>query len=141
MLAHLLFGTGTQQLGPFQIASIATALASISGVGGSAANPLAQIRNGLGLDRLTLGSDTGNSIANSIPNLNQRRTANTTNSTDLEAGRYVANGVYVGAKQGTSGAETQAEVQIDLTKRLKLETDLGSGRGGNNLGLTYQFEY
>jgi translocation and assembly module TamB len=142
VLAHLLFGTGTQSLGPFQIASIAEALASITGIGGSAASdPLNRIRGGLGLDRLSVGTDSGNSIANSIPDLNQKRSAGQTNETTVQAGRYVANGVYVGAKQGTSGTDTQAEVQIDITKRLKAETDLGSGRGGSNVGVTYQFEY
>ncbi len=59
----------------------------------------------------------------------------------MEAGKYVANGVYVGAKQGTTGAQTQAVVQIDIYKGLKVETDVGAGAGGNSVGLTYQFEY
>jgi len=61
----------------------------------------------------------------------------------VEAGRYVAPGVYVGAKQGVTGAgqETGATVQIDLTKHLKLQTGVGSGPGANNIGLTYQFQY
>ena len=59
----------------------------------------------------------------------------------MQAGRYVAPGVYVGAKQGTSGADTQANVQIDITKGLKLETGAGTGPGANNIGLKYQFDY
>jgi len=69
----------------------------------------------------------------------------------VEAGRYVAQGVYVGAKQAAGGA-TQAQVQIDLTRRLKLQSTLGTGGGtaqgitpqndpGTSLGLSYQFEY
>jgi len=59
----------------------------------------------------------------------------------VEAGRYVGNGVYVGAKQGTTGGQTGATVQIDITKGLKVETDVGTGSGANSVGLTYQFEY
>ena len=73
------------------------------------------------------GSPTGGAGAGSGPS--------------LEAGRYVGNGVYVGAKQGTTGGQTQATVQIDITKGLKAQTDVGTGQGGNSVGLSYQFEY
>jgi translocation and assembly module TamB len=59
--------------------------------------------------------------------------------------------VYVGAKQSTLGP-TQAQVQIDLTRKLKLQATLGNGGGsvqgatpqndpGSNAGIAYQFEY
>jgi translocation and assembly module TamB len=128
VLAYLLFKRSAKELGPFQLAEIAAGLAQLTGVGGSGGfNPLESVRKGLGLDRLAVGSSTA--------------AGSTTSTPTIEAGRYVANGVYVGAKQGTSGNQTQATVQIDLTKGLKLETDVGSGTGGNQVGLTYQFEY
>jgi translocation and assembly module TamB len=131
VLAQLLFGQSVKQLGPLQLAEIAEALASLSGAGFG--NPLTAVRQGLGLDRLNLSSDGTN-----------------TGGT-VEAGKYVANGVYVGAKQGTSGG-TQAQVQVDITKHLKLETTVGTGGApatgatpqsdaGSSVGLTYQFEY
>ena len=72
-------------------------------------------------------------------------------SSCVEAGRYVSERVYVGARQSTSGA-TQTRVQVDLTRRLKLETSVGSGGGtlqgatpendpGTSVGLKYQVEY
>ncbi len=133
VLARLLFGQSLKQLSPFQIASIAAALADLSGAGGGI-DPLSRVRKGLGLDRLQVGS------------------AATGNGASVEAGRYVAQGVYVGAKQGTSGG-TQAQVQVDLTRRLKLQTTIGTGGGvpatgltpdndpGSSVGLKYQFEY
>ena len=87
------------------------------------ADPLNRIRQGLGLDRLSVGGGTGG------------------NAATVEAGRYVSDGVYVGAKQGTSGSQTQATVQIDITKNLKANADVGSGEGGNSVGLSYQFEW
>ncbi|MGI4952246.1 MAG: translocation/assembly module TamB domain-containing protein, partial [Janthinobacterium lividum] len=134
VLAYLIFKRSAKELGPFQIASIAAALAELSGVGGEGGlNPLESVRKGLGLDRLSVGSGSGTGSGTSSSSAGSTPT--------IEAGRYVANGVYVGAKQGTSGAQTQATVQIDITKGLKVETDVGSGTGGNQVGLTYQFEY
>ena len=135
ILAQLLFGQSVKQLTPFQVVEIAQAVAAVSGLGG-AGDPLAGVRKGLGLDRLSVGAASGNGPGATV-----------------EAGKYVANGVYVGTKQGTSGG-TQAQVQIDLTKHLKLETQLGTGGTpatgsavtpdndpGSSIGLTYQFEY
>jgi len=133
ILGQLLFGQSTQRLSPFQLAAIAQGLASFSG-GGGGGGPLASMRSGLGLDRLSVGSGSGG-----------------TSGATVEAGKYVANGVYVGAKQGSSGG-SQAQVQIDLTKHLKLQTTLGTGGTpatgitpendpGSSIGLTYGFEY
>ena len=130
VLAQLLFGQSVKSLGPFQYAEIAAALASLSGATGGGLNPLEKIRKGLGLDRLSVGSMTTNGAAGSA-----------SSAPSLEAGRYIANGVYVGAKQGTSGAGTQATVQIDIYKGLKAQTDIGTGQAGSNLGLSYQLEY
>jgi hypothetical protein len=46
--------------------------------------------------------------------------------TSVEAGRYAWSRVFLGARQSSNGG-TQALVQIDLTKRLKLQTALGVG--------------
>jgi len=123
VLAYLLFKRSAKDLGPFQLAEIAAAVASLTGVGGGAANPLESVRKGLGLDRLSVGGGASGSAPS------------------VEAGRYVRPGVYVGAKQGTTGSQTQATVQIDIAKGLKAQTDVGTGQGGNSVGLSYQFEY
>ena len=131
VLAQLLFGRSAKELGPFQYAEIAAALADLSGTTSNASNPLEGVRKGLGLDRLSVGGGAATGSGSS----------STSSAATIEAGKYVANGVYVGAKQGTSGANTQATVQIDIYKGLKAETDVGTGSGGNSVGLSYQFEY
>ncbi len=134
VLSHLLFGQSVKDLSTIQIAEIAAALAELSGVTGSGGDPLAAVRKGLGLDRLSVGSGGG-----------------TTSGATVEAGRYVARGVYVGAKQNTSGG-TAAEVQVDLTKRLKITSQIATGGGsvqgatpdndpGSTIGLSYGFDY
>jgi translocation and assembly module TamB len=136
VLAQLLFRQSSGSLSPFQLAEAAAALAQLSGVAGGAFDPLGKARQALGLDRLSVaGTASGSGAA-------------------VEAGRYVARGVYVGARQATSGAGTQATVQIDLLRGLKLETDVGTGNTadatgaaatanpyGTSVGLTYQFQY
>jgi len=132
ILAALLFQQSTSSLSPFQIAEIGAALASFSGVTSGIGNPLDNMRKSLGLDRLGVGSS-----ASGAPT--------------VQAGRYVARGVYVGAQQSATGSGTQAIVQIDLAKGLRLETTAGTGSttatgassGGNaaSVGLTYQFQY
>ncbi len=133
VLAHLLFGQSMKDLTAIQIAQIASALAELSGV--TNGDPLAWARKRLGLDRLSVSAGAG-----------------TTTGATVEAGRYVAPGVYVGAKQSTSGGYTAANVQIDLTKRLKATAQLASGGGnvqgatpendpGSSIGLSYQFDY
>lgn len=123
VLAQLLFRRSIKDLSPFEIASIAAALAEATGVISAGSNPLDRVRRGLGLDRLSVGGG-----------------ANGAGPT-LEAGRYIGRGVYVGARQGTTGAQTQATVQVDITRGLKLQTELGTGARGNSVGLSYQYEW
>ena len=132
VLAQLLFSKSATTLGPIELAQIAAALAQIAGVGGGAGGTLDAIRGRLGLDRLAVGGSG-------------------TNGASIEAGRTVAKGVYVGARQSTSGAGTQATVEIDIAKGLKLQADIGAssgssatgaaGAGGTGVGLKYEFEY
>jgi len=135
VLAHLLFGTSIKDLSAIQIAEIGSALAELSGVTGGGGDPLGAVRKGLGLDRLSVGAGSGSGSGATV-----------------EAGRYVARGVYIGAKQATSGSGTAAEVQIDLTRHLKAKAQLATGGGsvqgstpdndpGSTIGLSYQFDY
>jgi translocation and assembly module TamB len=139
VLAHLLFQSSTSQLSPFQLASIATALASIAGVntGGGVGGLLGTVRQGLGLDELSIGNGMGNPTG-ATPTAGTAAAKNE-NAPTLQAGRYVAPGVYVGAAQGTTGNGTAAQVQIDIAKGLKLETQVGGN--SNGVGVTYQFNY
>jgi translocation and assembly module TamB len=142
ILARLLFGESAAQLTALQVASIGVALASISGVGGDGSlNPLVKIQKTLGLDRLSVGSATTTSATGATTNAGAA----------IEAGRYVSKRVYVEAKQTTQGT-SQVQVNVDLTKHLKLQTRLGNGSAvvqgttpendpGSSIGLSYQFEY
>lgn len=134
VLAQLLFRRSASQLTSFQLAQIAAALAQIADIGGSGSfDPLGAVRKRLGLDVLSVGGAPG--------------------STSVEAGRSIAKGVYVGAKQSATGSGSQATVRIDLATGLRLEGDLGVAPSpaanatpgapptGNQVGITYEYEY
>jgi translocation and assembly module TamB len=139
IMARLLFGEPGAQLSALQYAQIAGALATLSGVGGGL-NPLVKLQKTLGLDRLTVGTNTTNTASG------------TENSgAAIAAGRYLTKRVYIEGKQTTTGT-SQVQIDVDLTKHLKLQTRLGNGTAitqgttpendpGSSVGLSYQFEY
>jgi translocation and assembly module TamB len=145
ILARLLFGEPAAQLSALQLVETGAALASLrGGGGGSSLNPLAKVQKALGLDRLSVGSRGGGSS-------NTGSSSQQSSGTSVEAGRYVSDRVYVGVKESTTGA-SQVGVDVDLTKRLKLQAKLGNGTAtaqgvtpendpGSSIGMAYQFEY
>jgi translocation and assembly module TamB len=156
IMSQLLFGTNAvATLSPLQLAQIGAALVTLGGIGGSGGfNPINTIQRKLGLDRLSIGGGGGGASAGGAGSPNALGTApgqSDANAATIEAGRYISSRVYVGAKQSTLGP-TQAQVQIDLTKKLKIQATLGNGGGsvqgatpqndpGSNAGIAYQFEY
>jgi translocation and assembly module TamB len=128
VLANLLFGKGAASLSALQMVQISAALASLTGVTSGIGDPLESARKLLGLDRLSAGGV----------------------NPALDAGRYIAPGVYLGAKQGFSGGAPQPVIQIDLTTHLKLEGGVGSGAAASStagsaatssVGVIYQIDY
>ncbi|WP_431272669.1 translocation/assembly module TamB domain-containing protein [Dankookia sp. P2] len=134
VLARLLFDRSTSNLSPFEIAQIAGAVAQMTGIGGGAANPLDKVRGLLGLDRLGVSAGGQQSAAGSTQAGGQQ-------GPTVEAGRYVAPGVFLGVRQGTQGGQTGVGVQVEITPRLKLEGQTATGPAGDRLGLSYEFEY
>jgi translocation and assembly module TamB len=140
IMAMLLFGENASQLSALQAAQVGAALATLSGVGGGGANPITRLQKSLGLDRLSVGSNTTTSATGVTEN----------SGAAIQAGRYISKRVYVEGKQSSTG-QSQVEVDVDLTKHLKLQTRLGNGTAiqgttpendpGSSVGLIYQFEY
>ena len=133
VLARLLFDRSTSNLSPLEIAQIAGAVAQMTGIGGGSANPLDKVRGLLGLDRLGVSSGSQQSGTTG--------SAGGQTGPTVEAGRYVAPGVFLGVRQGTQGGQTGVGVQVEITPRLKLEGQTATGPAGDRLGLSYEFEY
>ena len=133
ILARLLFDRPLRDLSPLEIAQLASAVAGASGLpGGNAATGfLDRMRQAVGLDRLSIGSDSENA--------GSRTARRDRDNATLEAGRYVADGVYVGVKQGTEGG-SRVGVRVDLTPRMRLEAETGD-REGSRLGLNWEWQW
>jgi translocation and assembly module TamB len=140
IMALLLFGQSASQLSALQVAQVGAALATLSGVGGSGGNPLTKLQKSLGLDRLNVGANTVTTPTGGTEN----------SGAAIQAGRYISKRVYIEGKQSTTGT-SQVQVDVDLTKHLKLQTRLGNGTAiqgttpdndpGSSIGLSYQIEY
>ncbi len=121
VLSRILFGRATGSLTPLQAAQLAQAAADLAGVGGGP-GVLDRMRRGLGLDRLNVDGGDGAGRAPSV-----------------EAGKYIADGVYLGARQSNSGTP-QATIQIEVLPGVKLEADLGAEEG-SRVGASWGFDY
>jgi translocation and assembly module TamB len=121
VLARLLFGRSQATLTPAQLLQLAQAAAELTGLGPSGPGILDRVRRGLGLDRLTVGADQA------------------TGGPTVEAGRYLADGVYLGARRTADGS-TRATVQIEVLPNVRAEADVG-GEGEGRVGLSWGIDY
>ncbi len=58
----------------------------------------------------------------------------------VEAGRYVAPGVYVGAKQGAASNSSRGVVEIEVLPHTKVEGDIGADSNGK-VGVKMEWDY
>ncbi|MBE7218027.1 MAG: translocation/assembly module TamB, partial [Caulobacteraceae bacterium] len=122
VLSRLLFGSSVTQLSPLQAVQLAAALNSLRG-GGGGLNPLGKLRAAAGLDRLNFyGADKTSGRGPSVG-----------------AGKYISSNIYVEVTTDARGY-TATQIEIGLTKTLRLLSQVGSF-GGSNLKLRYSRDY
>ena len=98
ILARLLFGRSAAELSALEAAQLAAALATMTG-GGGGLNPLGEIRNAVGLDRLTVSS-------------------NAEGNASVGAGRYLADDVYLEFRTSPGSV---ADIAVEWTPRDNIE--------------------
>jgi translocation and assembly module TamB len=118
ILSQFLFGHNVAELSGTQLIQLASAAAQLAG-GSSGGGLLAAIRTSTGLDSFGTTTDRNGNVA-------------------LQAGRYISDRIYLGVVTGSKGT-TDATVNIDVTKNLKLQ--LEAGQSENKAGLIFQKEY
>jgi translocation and assembly module TamB len=162
ILSRVLFGTSISQVNAAQGIEIAAAAASLATGGGPGV--LDRIRQGLGLDRLSLGSAPSTSplsnfavpslaatpgVPGSPPTSGIGTTplpvgagSGTSNPTAaaVSAGKYVASGVYVGVTQGITAQSSSVDVQIDVTRHISIDTTAGQATGAG-VGVNWKLDY
>ncbi len=121
VVSYLLFGKGVGQLTALEAVRLAQSVAELTGVGGGN-GLLDQVREATGLDRLDVsgGSD------GSGPTLN--------------AGRYVAEGVFVGVQQGVDATSSRVTVQVEVTDHVRVEADVGAN-ASSRVGVNLEWDY
>ena len=133
VLARILFGKPVADLTYVELAQLGESIASLSGkgFGGGGRGLFGSVRQSLGVDVLSV--DTG-SIAGTATDDEEAA------GPSLTVGKYVTNRVYVGVTQGTDEDSTAVEVEVDITRRLSLSTEVGQ-RANSNIGLNWSWDY
>jgi translocation and assembly module TamB len=119
-LARLIFGSSLTQLSPFQIAQLAAAVATLSG-GGTGGGLMDGLGQAVGLDRFEVfQTETG--------------------ETRVAAGRRITERVTLGVEQGLEPGSTRVNIDLDITRTMKLRGSLGSD-GSTRAGVFFQTDY
>ncbi len=120
VLARLLFGKSAGAITPLEAVQLGNAAAELAGLTSSGPGVVDQVRGALGLDTLKFEGGLGT-------------------GTQVEAGRYVAEGVYVGVKQGADPNSTGVVVQVEVSDKVKLESSMTNN--DSNVGVKMGWDY
>jgi translocation and assembly module TamB len=132
ILARVLFGRGLGQITTGEGLQVAATAASLAGGG---FDVLDKVRGRLGLDRLGFGAAPSSGLA-----ANPKPATSAASGAAITAGKYVADGVYVGASQGLTAGSSKAVVEIEVLPRVTVQGDV-SQSGGTGIGLNYKYDY
>jgi translocation and assembly module TamB len=124
ILARTLFGKSTGQLSAGEAVQLAAAVGELTARGGGP-GVLARLREVMGVDVLRFGSV---------------ETAEGEQATTVEAGSYIAEGLYVGVETSTVEEHGTVTVEYEVTRRIRVTTDLKQ-TGGQNIGVEYKRDY
>ena len=118
VLALLIFGRALSKLSPFQALELASAVATLAGVGG--VGVLQKLRQNFGLDDLDLTSDENGETA-------------------VRAGKYISENVYTDVTVGSKG-KAKVKLNIDLSPNVTGRGSFSSD-GETGLGIFFEKDY
>ncbi|MGD2131471.1 MAG: translocation/assembly module TamB domain-containing protein [Maricaulaceae bacterium] len=118
ILSRMLFERSTTDLSALEAAQLASALSQLAGGGGF--DLLGPLREGLGIDRLSLGSgEEGGAL--------------------LTGGRYLSDDVYLEVGSTPTGL-AEAAIEWEIRPRLEFVTRFGAGRD-STVSLRWRYDY
>ena len=125
ILSQALFGRSSGELTAVEAVQLAAAVSELTGRGGGPAEVVGRLRRAVGVDVLRVGST---------------ETEAGEQATTLEAGVYLAEGLYVGAETSTVEDSGVVTIEYEVSRRIRVITDLEQ-TGGQNIGIEYKHDY
>jgi autotransporter translocation and assembly factor TamB len=119
ILPRLVFGRSKQSLSAAEALQLASGIATLTGGG---AGPLDTVRAALGFDALRIESEEDG-------------------SSSVAVGRYVREGVYIGAKQALDGQGGAVVIELDVTDNITADVEVGQGGSATSAGVNYKFDF
>ncbi|MDB5649140.1 MAG: hypothetical protein JWL62_660, partial [Hyphomicrobiales bacterium] len=117
VLSRILFSKASGGLSPFQALQLAQAASQFSGGGDDS---FERLRKSLGVDSLDIAAGAG--------------------GPGLGISRAIGDRVTVGVKAGATPSQTGLSVDIDITRRLRVQSQLGSD-GSTSVGVGAEWDY
>ncbi|MDR2406058.1 MAG: translocation/assembly module TamB domain-containing protein [Deltaproteobacteria bacterium] len=148
VLAQVLFGKPASELSRFETIQLANSLRELAGVGSNMPNPLATMRDALGLSVLRIGEATSNADRhmegnNFRQNLDLDDDDESSSQSDtaptLEAGKYITDNIYVGVDQNLVNNTTGVRVEIELAPNVNLTSR--SSDTSSRVGIGWKHDY
>lgn len=121
VLAHLLFGKTMNKITPFQAIQLAQTLQRFSGNGGSGFDPLGKIRSLTGIDDISVNTDEAG-------------------ESSVGVGKYLSDGVYLEVEKGKAENSGAANLQIEVTPSVSVESKIGQDAQGG-AGIFWSHDY
>lgn len=119
VVARLLFGRSAGQLSAGQALQVAQAVTALSGQGNAL---LGNLRRSLGVDSLSVGTNAAGTGG------------------EIGIGRRINDRLYLGIRQGTTPNSSQATIDLDLSRNIRLQGATGAD-GNASVGIGAQWDY
>ncbi|MGN7437917.1 MAG: translocation/assembly module TamB domain-containing protein [Alcanivorax sp.] len=123
VMSHILFGQDMEKITPFQAVQLAQTMQRYSGLGGSGGgfDPMGMLRSVTGLDDIRVETDEEGQAT-------------------VGAGKYLTDKVYLEFEAGSEEDSGNANVQVELTPNITLESEVGQdARAG--AGVFWKWDY
>jgi translocation and assembly module TamB len=125
ILSRLMFGTTATTLTAGQSVQLAQAVARLSGKG-PGIDVFGRVRRFVGVDRIEIKDSTD--------------TETGTTTTAVSVGKYLNDRIYVSLDQAVRGEGSKARVEVELTKHISAETEVGQNQNAL-VGLKWRWNY